>query len=155
MSVTKEERISNIENQIAELVKQRKNIIQAQKAAERKVRTHRLCKRGGEIEKNLPGIETLTEDEFKAFANITFLTPYSKKELAKILANKAAEKPVEVSENTENEVEASEQEVENTEQEVDNPEEDSEISEQEIENPEQVFDNLELGFENTVIEDEA
>jgi hypothetical protein len=95
MSVTKEERITNIETKIAELVKQRKNIIQAQKTAERKARTHRLCKRGGEIEKLLPGIETLTEEEFKAFANITFLTPYSKKELAKILANKAVAKPVE------------------------------------------------------------
>jgi hypothetical protein len=139
MSVTKEERISNIETQIAELVKQRKNIIQAQKAAERKARTHRLCKRGGEIEKNLPGIETLTEEEFKAFANITFLTPYSKKELAKILANKASVKPVEeASENEVQEVEASEQNSENTEQEV--------------ENPKQVFDNLELGFENIEIE---
>jgi hypothetical protein len=141
MSVTKEERIANIGTQIAELVKQRKNIIQAQKAAERKARTHRLCKRGGEIEKLLPGIETLTEEEFKAFANITFLTPYSKKELAKILAKKAAEKPVEVSGKAVQEVEASEQEVDNTEQEA--------------ENPEQVFDNLELGFENTVIEAEA
>jgi hypothetical protein len=142
MSVTKEERIANIETQIAELVKQRKNIIQAQKAAERKARTHRLCKRGGEIEKNLPGIETLTEEEFKAFANITFLTPYSKKELAKILANKAIEKPVlEVFEKREQEVEDSEQ--------------DSENLEQEIENPEQVFDNLELGFENIEIEAEA
>jgi hypothetical protein len=141
MSITKEERISNIETQIAELVKQRKNIIQAQKAAERKARTHRLCKRGGEIEKNLPGIETLTEDEFKAFANITFLTPYSKKELAKILANKASEKPVEVSENTVQETEETEQDSENTPQ--------------EIENPEQVFDNLELGFENIEIKAEA
>jgi hypothetical protein len=141
MSVTKEERISNIETQIAELVKQRKNIIQAQKAAERKARTHRLCKRGGEIEKNLPGIETLTEEEFKAFANITFLTPYSKKELAKILANKAAAKPAEASETAVQEVEASEQVSDNTEQEVDNPE--------------QVFDNLEMGFENIEIEAEA
>jgi hypothetical protein len=155
MSVTKEERISNIETQIAELVKQRKNIIQAQKAAERKARTHRLCKRGGEIEKNSPGIETLTEDEFKAFASITFLTPYSKKELAKILAKKNTEKPVLISENTVQEVEASEQEADNTEQEVENPEQDSETSEQEIENPEQVFDNLELGFENIEIEAEA
>jgi hypothetical protein len=141
MSVTKEERISNIETQIAELVKQRKNIIQAQKAAERKARTHRLCKRGGEIEKLLPGIETLTEDEFKAFANITFLTPYTKKELAKILANKAAAKPVEEAVKPVQEVEESEQE--------------SDITEQEIENPEQVFDNLELGFENIEIETEA
>jgi hypothetical protein len=141
MSVTKEERISNIETQIAELVKQRKNIIQAQKAAERKARTHRLCKRGGEIEKNLPGIETLTEEEFKAFANITFLTPYSKKELAKILANKAVAKPVEEAVNPVQEVKESEQE--------------SDITEQEIENPEQVFDNLELGFENIEIEAEA
>jgi hypothetical protein len=141
MSVTKEERISNIETQIAELVKQRKNIIQAQKAAERKARTHRLCKRGGEIEKLLPGIETLTEEEFKAFANITFLTPYSKKELAKILANKAVAKPVE--------------EAVNPVQETEDTEQDSEISEQEIENPEQVFDNLELGFENIEIEAEA
>jgi hypothetical protein len=127
MSITKEERISNIETQIAELVKQRKNIIQAQKAAERKARTHRLCKRGGEIEKLLPGIETLTEDEFKAFANITFLTPYSKGKLAGMLANKACEKTVEESVN----------------------------SEQEVENPEEVFDNLELGFENIKIEAET
>jgi uncharacterized coiled-coil DUF342 family protein len=142
MSVTKEERIANIETQIAELAKQRKNIIQAQKAAERKARTHRLCKRGGEIEKNLPGIETLTEDEFKAFANITFLTPYSKGKLAGILADKVSVKPVvEVSENTEQEAEDSEQDFENLEQ--------------EIENPEQVFDNLELGFENIEIETEA
>jgi hypothetical protein len=155
MSVTKEERISNIETQIAELVKQRKNIIQAQKAAERKARTHRLCKRGGEIEKLLLGIETLTEEEFKAFANITFLTPYSKKELAKILANKAAAKPVEVSENAVQEVEEPEQGSDNTEQEVEASEQVSENNEQEVENPEQIFDNLELGFENIEIEAEA
>jgi hypothetical protein len=89
------QRIESIQTQIQELEKQQKQLLQRQKAAERKARTHRICKRGGEIEKLLPGIETLSEEEFKAFANITFLTPYSKKELAKILANKAAAKPVE------------------------------------------------------------
>jgi hypothetical protein len=66
------QRIESIQTQIQELEKQQKQLLQRQKEAERKARTHRLCKRGGEIEKNLPGIDTLSEEEFKAFANITF-----------------------------------------------------------------------------------
>jgi prefoldin subunit 5 len=99
MGQTTTQRIESIQTQIQELEKQQKQLLQRQKESERKARTHRICKRGGEIEKLLPGIETLTEDEFKAFANITFLTPYSKKELAKILANKAVAKPVEAAVN--------------------------------------------------------
>jgi hypothetical protein len=95
MGQTTTQRIESIQTQIQELEKQQKQLLQRQKAAERKARTHRICKRGGEIEKLLPGIETLTEDEFKAFANITFLTPFSKGKLAGILANKASVKPVE------------------------------------------------------------
>jgi hypothetical protein len=135
------QRIESIQTQIQELEKQQKQLLQRQKEAERKARTHRICKRDGEIEKLLPGIETLTEEEFKAFANITFLTPFSKGKLAGILANKASEKSVEVSENTVQENKVSEQEADNTEQEV--------------ENSEQVFDNLELGFENIGIEAET
>jgi hypothetical protein len=101
------QRIESIQTQIQELEKQQKQLLQRQKKSERKARTHRICKRGGEIEKNLPGIETLTEEEFRAFANITFLTPFSKGKLAGMLANKACEKTVEGSVNTEQEREDS------------------------------------------------
>jgi hypothetical protein len=89
------QRIESIQTQIQELEKQQKQLLQRQKAAERKARTHRICKRGGEIEKLLPGIETLTEDEFRTFVKRVILTEDALRTLTDILANKASEKPVE------------------------------------------------------------
>jgi hypothetical protein len=93
-------RIESIQTQIQELEKQQKQLLQRQKAAERKARTHRLCKRGGEIEKLLPGIETLTEEEFRTFVKRVILTEDALRTLTDLLANKASEKAVEETVNT-------------------------------------------------------
>ena len=94
---TTEKRVS-VEEQIKQLEKQRNTLLQKEKAEERKMRTHRLCKRGGIVEKLLPDLVTLTDTQFDIFVEKVLLTAHTKrilKELATPLA------PVSVPENCE------------------------------------------------------
>jgi len=58
-----------------------KKLLQEQKAEERRIRTHRLCKRGGQVEKLLPGLARLTEEQFETFVEKTLLTGLAEKVL--------------------------------------------------------------------------
>jgi len=58
-----------------------KNLIQEQKAEERKARTHRLCKRGGQVEKLLPELARLTDEQFDTFVQKTLLSGFAAKVL--------------------------------------------------------------------------
>lgn len=65
MSKTKLERAADIEQMIERLKKCRLTLIQSHKLQERKNRTHRLCKRSGYLEKVIPELATLTDEQFE------------------------------------------------------------------------------------------
>jgi hypothetical protein len=65
--------------------KEMQEMLQEQKAKERKERNHRLCKRGGKVEKLLPTLAVLTEEQFEIFVQKTLLTPHTKRILAELV----------------------------------------------------------------------
>ena len=58
-----------------------KKLLQEQKSQERKDRNHRLCKRGGQVEKLLPDLIRLTDEQFDTFVQKTLLTGFAEKVL--------------------------------------------------------------------------
>lgn len=67
MAKTKIEKIAGIEEEIRQLENKRRQLVQAQKAQERKDRTKRLCKRMGLFESLLPESISLTDEQFQIF----------------------------------------------------------------------------------------
>ena len=90
MSTTKTnaERIESIEERIRQLENDRKKILQAQKEADRKARTKRLCKRAGLLESLLPDTIPLTDEQFKIFLEKTVTTENARKILDRFTAQK-------------------------------------------------------------------
>ena len=84
MAKTKTEKIASIEEEIRQLENKRKQLVQAQKAQERKDRTKRLCRRMGLLENMLPTTITLTDEQFKTFLESTLITEYSRRILAEL-----------------------------------------------------------------------
>ena len=68
-------------------------LIQEQKEQERKDRTNRLCKRIGFIEKLLPDIIPLTEEQFQTFLEQTIATDHSRRILDGLTVQNAATAP--------------------------------------------------------------
>ena len=62
-----------------------KKLIQEQKAEERKARNHRFCKRGGYMEKLLPSLALLTDEQFESFFKNTTANNYGRKALAELV----------------------------------------------------------------------
>ena len=71
MAKTKIEKIAGIEEEIRQLENKRRQLVQAQKAQERKDRTKRLCKRMGLFESLLPESISLTDEQFQIFLEKT------------------------------------------------------------------------------------
>jgi len=84
MRKTTSEKITNVKEQIEQLQKQEKLLLQKQKKEERTARTHRLCKRGGLMEKLLPDLIRLTEAQFETFVDEVLLTNHTTRVLAKL-----------------------------------------------------------------------
>ena len=74
MSKSTTQKRINIEEQIKALEKQRKQLLQKERAEAEKARKQRQANRGGLIEKLLPHLATLTEQEFEAYMK-KLLTP--------------------------------------------------------------------------------
>jgi len=77
MSKSTSQKLETVQAEIEQLNNRKKLLLQKQKADERKARTHRLCQRGGYLEKILPGYKDLSEEEFFAFANDRLLPWYT------------------------------------------------------------------------------
>ena len=90
MAKSKIERIAGIEEEIRQLENRRRELIQAQKAQERKDRTKRLCRRMGLFESLLPATIPLTEEQFKTFLEQTAASEQSRRLLAELTAQNAA-----------------------------------------------------------------
>ena len=66
MARTLNERIVETKEKISQYENQAKRLIQQQKQAERKSRTHRLIERGAILESLIDGAEALTNEDIKA-----------------------------------------------------------------------------------------
>ena len=73
-----------MEARIKELQKQ-------QKAQERKDRNHRFCVRGGKLEKLLPELAQLSEEQFEIFVKRCLLTNYTRGVLVELAPPKPAQ----------------------------------------------------------------
>ena len=62
-----------------------KKLLQEQKAEERKARSHRFCKRGGFMEKLLPDLALITDEQFETFFKNTTANNYGRKALAELV----------------------------------------------------------------------
>ena len=76
---TLEEKIAAAQKEAEQKQNHLKTLLQKQKVEERKARTHRLCKRGGIIEKLLPDLIRLTDEQFDDFVEKTLLSGYAEK----------------------------------------------------------------------------
>lgn len=90
MAKTKAEKITGIEEEIRQLENKRRQLIQEQKAQERKDRTKRLCHRMGLFESMLPDTIPLTDGQFQIFLEQTVATEHSRRILDGLTAQNAA-----------------------------------------------------------------
>ncbi|MCL2253610.1 MAG: DUF3847 domain-containing protein [Lachnospiraceae bacterium] len=61
-----------------------KKLLQEQKSQERKDRNHRLCRRGGKLEKLFPELALLTEEQFETFVEKCLRTNHTRRILAEL-----------------------------------------------------------------------
>ncbi len=90
MAKTKAEKITSIEEEIRQLENRRRQLVQEQKAQERKDRTKRLCRRMGLFESLVPDTIPLTEEQFKTFLEKTVMTDHARRLLDELTAQNAA-----------------------------------------------------------------
>lgn len=62
-----------------------KLLLARRRTKEDKARTHRLCKRGGLVEKHLPRLAMLTDDQFDVWIKKTLLSGFAERALNEIL----------------------------------------------------------------------
>ena len=67
------EKIASKDEQIQQLLNQKKQLIQKQKADERKAKIKRQCYRHGVLEKHMPELITLTDEQYEAYIKKYFL----------------------------------------------------------------------------------
>lgn len=90
MPKTKLEKIAGIEEEIRQLENRRRQLVQEQKAQERKDRTKRLCRRMGLFESLIPDSIPLTEEQFKTFLEKTVAAEHGRRLLDEMTAQNAA-----------------------------------------------------------------
>lgn len=98
MAKTKTEKITSIEEEIRQLENRRRQLVQEQKAQERKDRTKRLCRRMGLFESLVPDTIPLAEEQFKTFLEKTVTTEQSRCILDELTAQNAAKTAVQSAE---------------------------------------------------------
>jgi len=86
MAKTRQDKIDNLNERIAQLENQRKQEHQKQKAEERKIRDRRLYKRAGLLESLLPETIPLTDEQFNTFLHRTVANDFGRDKLAQIIA---------------------------------------------------------------------
>ena len=90
---TLDERITAAKEEVAQKEARVKALLQQQKTQERKDRTHRFCVRGGKLEKLLPALAVLTEEQFETFVQKTLLTGFAEKVLRGLVPQEPADEP--------------------------------------------------------------
>ena len=87
---TFEEKIAQRGEKIRQLTNEKKQIIQKQKADERKARTRRLCSRHGLLEKYMPDLIAITDEQFENFIKRAIDTTYGNQILGEITRKTSA-----------------------------------------------------------------
>jgi len=87
------EKIEEARAKITQYENHMKQLVQKQKAEERKARTKRLCSRAGLLESMLPDTIGLTDEQFKAFLEKTTVTEFGRRTLASIAKGSGATSP--------------------------------------------------------------
>ena len=82
MRRTIDERVEAAKEEIKQKEIRLRELLQAQKKQERKDRNHRFCQRGGLVEKLLPDMARLTDEQFEIFVEKVLLTPHTNRILA-------------------------------------------------------------------------
>ena len=93
MAKTKAEKITSIEEEIRQLENRRRQLVQEQKAQERRDRTKRLCRRMGLFESLVPDSIPLTEEQFKTFLEKTVMSDQARRILDELTARNAPTAP--------------------------------------------------------------
>jgi len=91
MAKTTAEKIANKDERIQQLLNEKKQLIQKQKADERRTRTSRLCRRHGLLEKYLPDIISITDEQFETFVKKAISNNYGRDALAEIVGKAGAD----------------------------------------------------------------
>jgi len=86
MAKTTIEKIESIQAEIEQLKNQEKQLQQKHREQERKERTKRLCSRHGLLEKYMPDLITITDEQFEMFVKKAIDTSYGRNILAEIKA---------------------------------------------------------------------
>ena len=86
MAKTTAEKIEHQKAEIQQAENQLKRLLHQQKDEERKARTHRICQRGGLLEKLLPDTIPLTETQIMVFFEKTLLTQFARRALSDVIA---------------------------------------------------------------------
>ena len=86
MAKTTIEKIESIQAEIEQLKNQEKQLQQKHREQERKERTKRLCSRHGLLEKYMPDLITITDEQFEMFVKRGIDTSYGRNILAEIKA---------------------------------------------------------------------
>ena len=76
---TTTQQIEAVDEKILQYANRKKELLQKQKAAERKARTHRLCERGAILESFISDADKFTNDQIKAFLEKTVQSDYARK----------------------------------------------------------------------------
>jgi len=90
MPKTRLEKIASYDEQIAQIRNLQKQERQKHNKEERAARTRRLCSRHGLLEKMLPEIITVTDEQYQAFLEKAVTNNYGRDILGKIIAQTAA-----------------------------------------------------------------
>jgi len=86
---TNEDKIAIKDEQIKQLLNQKKKLVQKQKADERKQRTSRLIRRQAQMEAFMKDLITITDDQFEAFIRTGINTSYGRNKLTEIIGKGA------------------------------------------------------------------
>ena len=86
MSKTKLERIASYDEEIKQIQKRKQLLRQQHSKQERKDRTKRLCSRHGLLEKMLPEIITITDEQYETFLEKAVTNNYGRDILSRIIA---------------------------------------------------------------------
>ena len=93
MSKTRLEKIADYDEKIAQIRNLQKQERQKHNKEERAARTRRLCSRHGLLEKMLPEIITVTDEQYQIFLEKAVTNNYGRDILKKIITQTAATAP--------------------------------------------------------------
>jgi len=88
MANAKLKRIEGIKEKIQQLENLQKEILQEYKEDLKKERTHRICKRGGMVEKFMPESVEFTDDQMKWLLEILLTSGFAKKKIEEMKGKK-------------------------------------------------------------------